>query len=121
MNRLDRLIEETLNTEDRALFAQYEEQGLLGQVGGLFAGKLGWVNGVQIVAQLAMTAAGAVAAVKFIGADDPIAMARWGMLLLFLMMAISVIKMMQWQQIQANRIIREVKRVELQLARSKAV
>ena len=38
-----------------------------------------------------------------------------------LFMAMSVIKIMQWQQVQANRVIREVKRLELQIARSKTI
>lgn len=120
MSKLDAMIEEALNAEDRAAFAHYEEQGLFGQIGGLFTGKLGWINAVQIVAQLALAAGGVYAAIRFIGLDDPAAMLRWGVLLLFLMMAVAVIKIMQWQQIQANRVIREVKRVELQLARTKS-
>ncbi len=120
MSRLDRLIEDALDAEDRAIFAQYGEQGLFGQVGGLFTGRLGWVNAVQAVTQIALFAGAVYAAAKFVGVDDLPQMIRWGALAGLLMLAVSVIKLMQWQQIQANRIIREVKRVELQLARAKA-
>jgi hypothetical protein len=119
MNKLDRMIEDALGMEDRAAFAQYDEQGLFGQVGGLFSGKLGWVNAVQLVAQLALTAGFFYAAIEFFAAATDTGLIRWGALGLVLLIAISVIKLMQWQQMQANRIIREVKRVELQIARSK--
>jgi len=45
---------------------------------------------------------------------------RWGAVASVWFRAMSVIKVMRWRQIQANRVIREVKRVELQLARAKA-
>lgn len=53
--------------------------------------------------------------------DDVALMIRWGGLCALLMVAVSVIKLMHWEQMQANRVNREVKRVELLLARSKAV
>lgn len=120
MNKLDRMIEEALDAEDRALLAEYGDKGIFGEVGELFAGKLGWINIAQFLAQLAIFAGFVYAALQAFAADDPQAMNGWAALVIVLMMAMSVIKIMQWQQIQANRVIREVKRVELQLARSKA-
>lgn len=121
MSKLDQMIEEALDTEDRALFANYGEEGLFSQIGGLFTGRLGWVNALTAVAQIALFAGALYAASRFVTVDHLAAMIRWGALAGFLMMAVAVIKLLQWEQIQANRIIREVKRVELQLARSKAV
>ena len=121
MSKLDKLIEDQLNAEDRALFDQYGEKGLFGEVGELFAGKMGPWNGIQLVAQFALLAVGIYAGREIITTDDPAAMLRYGVVFIGIFIAMSVIKLMQWQQIQANRVIREVKRVELQIARSKAV
>lgn len=120
MNKLDRMIEEALDAEDRAVLAQYGEKGLFGEVGELLSGKFGWINIVQFAAQLALFAGFIYAAFRAVAAEDPLALNGWAALVIVLMMAMSVIKIMQWQQIQANRVIREVKRVELQLARSNA-
>lgn len=121
MNKLDRLIEETLNAEDRALFSQYGEQGMFSEIAGLFTGKFGPWNMLTAVAQLILFAGALYAGRQFIAVDDLAEMIRWGALAGVLFAAISVIKLMQWEQVHANRIIREIKRVELQLARSKTV
>jgi hypothetical protein len=47
------------------------------------------------------------------------ALIRWGGLFALLILAMSVIKLMHWQQMQANRTIREVKRLALQLAKAR--
>lgn len=116
MSKFDQLIEDTLADEDQAVFAEYGEQGLFGQIGGLFTGKLGWVNAVQAVAQIALFAGAIYAVVNFLRVDGLPEMIRWGGLAGLLMLAVSVIKLMQWEQMQTNRVIREVKRVELRLA-----
>lgn len=120
MNKLDRMIEEALDAEDRAVLAQYGEKGIFGEVAELFTGKLGWINFAQFVVQFALFAGALYAGGRVIALDEPAALIRWSALVLGLFMAMGVIKIMQWQQMQANRVIREVKRVELQLARSKA-
>lgn len=121
MSKLDRLIEDALNEEDRALFAKFGEQGLFAEFGDLFRGRLGFVNAASAAAQIALFAGALFAGREFLSADDVAAMLRWGALFGGLFLAMSVIKLMHWMQIQANRVLREVKRVELQLARSKAV
>ncbi|MEK7266791.1 MAG: DUF6768 family protein [Pseudomonadota bacterium] len=121
MSKLDQLIEETLGAEDRALFAQYGERGMFGEIAGLFTGKFGPWNILTAIMQILMFAGALYAGRQFLAVDETLAMIRWGALTALLFAAMSTIKLMQWQQVQANRIIREVKRVELQLARSKAV
>ena len=121
MNKLDRMIEEALDAEDRSILAQYGEKGMFDEVVGLFTSKLGPWNILTAVVQVIMFAGALYAGRQFIVIDGSPEMIRWGILTLSLFVAISVIKIMHWQQVQANRIIREVKRVELQLARSKTV
>lgn len=120
MSKLDRMIEEALDAEDRAVFAEYGEKGLFGEVGELFSGKMAPWNMINIVVQFALFAGALYAARQFIEIDETAAMIRWGTLALALFLSMGVIKIMQWQQVQANRVIREVKRVELQLARTKS-
>ncbi len=120
MSKLDKLIEQSLDAEDRALLAQYGEQGMLGMVGELFAGKARWWVVLTTAVQIGLFAAALYAAVQFFAAADPVIAIRWGIVASVWFMAMATIKIMHWQQMQANRVIREVKRVELQLARSKA-
>lgn len=121
MNRLDRAIEEALDAEDRALLSQYGEKGLFGEVGELFTGKMAGWNVIHFVVQLALFAGALYAGRLFFTVEDLVPMIRYGMVTLGVFVAMGVVKIMQWQQVQANRVIREVKRVELQIARAKAV
>ncbi len=117
MSELDRMIEEALDAEDRAILDKYGEQELLGQVGGLFRGKLGWWIALTSFVQIALFAGAVYAAIQFVRVDDLTHMIRWGGLSAFLMSAVAVIKLMFFMRMQTNDILREVKRVELQLAR----
>lgn len=117
MSKLDQMIEEALRKEDRALFEAAGEQGFFGQVGGLFVGRLGWINVATMAAQIALFAGALFAGREFIAAVDPLAAIRWGALAGLLFAAMTVIKLMHWSQMQANRVIREVKRLELLTAR----
>lgn len=121
MSKLDRLIEDALNEEDRALFARFGEQGLFAGFGDLFRGRLGFVNAISALAQIGLFAGALFAGREFLAAGEVPAMLRWGALFGGLFLAMSVIKLMHWMQLQANRVLREVKRMELQIARSKTV
>jgi hypothetical protein len=121
MSKLDKLIEDALDKEDRALFARHGEEGLFGEVAGLFGGKLAWWNALTVVMQIILFAGALYAGKEFMATADVPGMIRWGGLCALLMIAVSIIKLMHWEQVQANRVIREVKRVELLIARAKAV
>ena len=120
MSKLDKVIEEALSVEDRAVLSRFGEQSLLGEVGGLFAGKLGWWVALTMLVQIALFTAGLYAAAKLLTLDDPVLATRWGIAAAVWFMAMGVIKLMHWQQMQTNRIIREVKRLELQVARARS-
>jgi hypothetical protein len=80
---------------------------------------MGWWNVLSSLIQVALFAAAIYATMKFLTLDDPVLVTRWGVAAAVWFMAMSVIKLMHWQQMQANRVIREVKRLELQVARSR--
>lgn len=117
MTDLDRMIEEALNAEDRAILDRYGEQGMFAQLGGLFQGKLAFWTALIALAQIGMFAVAVFAMMKFMNAGDAQTLARWAALAWFAATGVIVIKTWFWMQMQANRILREVKRVELQVAR----
>jgi len=117
MSKLDKRIEEALQAEDRALMNQLGEQGLLGQFGGLFRGKMAWITVVTLAAGLVMTVIGFYAAWKFATIEDTNTMLRWAGLAWFGLMVQMMIKQWSWMRMETNRVLREVKRLELQMAR----
>ena len=117
INELDDKIREALSEQDRVLMDQFGEQGIFGQLGSLFQGKLAWLSMVTLVAGTIMFVIGIYATWQFATVDDVPTMLRWGGIAWFGLMAMSMIKVWSWMRMEANRTLREVKRLELQIAR----
>lgn len=117
MTDIDRMIEEALEGEDQALFRERaREPGFFGQAFGLFGGRNGWVNMVMMAAQALLFVGGVWAAWRFFEAETPLSALHWGLPAAVLMLASLVIKASMMPEIQANRLMREIKRLELRLA-----
>ncbi len=120
MRDLDNLIEEALGKEERDLLVRIgEEPGFFGMAFGLFSGRLGWVNMVMVAVQALTFIAGAYAAWMFFEAGDTVTQLRWGLPSAVLLILSTMIKVSMWPEIHANRLMRELKRIELQLAQAR--
>ena len=120
MRDVDNLIEEALDKEEREILSRIgEEPGFFGMAFGLFSGRLGWVNILLMVVQGVTFVAGAYAAWMFFEAADPVSQLRWGLPSAVLLILATMIKMAMWPEVHANRLMRELKRIELQLARTR--
>jgi len=116
INELDKKIQEALSEEDNALMAHFEEQGLLDQLGGLFKGKLAWLSVLTIIIGTILTIIAVYAIWKFVTANDVASMIRWGGLAWIAGTSQMMIKLWSWMRMETNRTLREVKRLELQIA-----
>ncbi len=117
----DQLIGEALNDEERELLAKIgDEPGYFAQAISIFRGPLAWV--IWLIYLLGIGAfAGFVYAVwQFFGTTDPLMAIRWGFGALVLFKMAIFFKGSMGAHGEANRIMREIKRVELQLARLQA-
>ncbi|CAN5227091.1 hypothetical protein BH24PSE1_BH24PSE1_04990 [soil metagenome] len=119
MRDLDQMIDEALDAEERQLMRDIGgEPGFFSQALGIFGGPGGWVNALLMVVQTALFFAGACAAWNFFDAAEPLAALRWGIPAAVLLLMALIIKLSVWPTMQANRVIRELKRIELQIARA---
>ena len=116
-DKLDTLIREALEGEDRAIYEQTGELGYFAQAFGLFSGKWGWVSWVIMIVQLVLFLAGAWAAWRFFQTDDALGALKWGLPAATLLLMAAQMKLSLMPALQADRIIREIKRLELLLAR----
>jgi hypothetical protein len=116
MSKIDEMIGKALTEEDRALLASHAEPGYLNQAFGIFRGPMGrimWM--VNIAAGLAFFG-GLYAVWHMSGADDALAAVKWGVGSLFLFQMTAMCKTLMGNRMEANRMLRELKRVELQLS-----
>jgi len=117
MDELDKKIQEALSDEDNALMAHFEEQGLMGQLGGLFQGKLAWLSVFTILIGTILTVIAVYAIWQFVVADDVPSMLRWGGLAWITGISQMMIKLWSWMRMETNRTLRQIKRLELQIIR----
>ncbi|WP_439478313.1 DUF6768 family protein [Brevundimonas sp.] len=117
MQDIDRMIEEALNDEERALFRETaREPGFFGQAFGLLGGPNGWVNVVMMVVQAALFVSGLWAGWRFFEAETPLSALHWGLPAAVLVLSSLIIKLGMMPELQANRLMRELKRLQLQAA-----
>lgn len=120
MADLDRMIEDALDDEDRALLEQFGEQGIFEQTFGVFKGKTAWMTILLSIVMVALFAAGVYCVFRFLTTPDLAAMLRWGAAAWVVLTGLIFVKLWFWMQMQTNQVLREVKRVELQIARLQA-
>ncbi|WP_269585015.1 DUF6768 family protein [Roseibium sp. Sym1] len=119
MDKLDRLIEDALKDEDQRLVEETRELGFFALGLKQFTGKLGWVTWVVMTLQGLMFLAGVWCAVQFYGTQDVLGAVKWGLTAAVLMLLATALKLSLAPQMQADRILRELKRIELMVLSAK--
>ena len=115
---LDQLIHEALAAEDKALLDELgEEPGYFRQAFGIFRGKLGWVMWVAYIVNIAAAGLAIWAVWNLFQTSDPVMTVRWALLVLASMIVGLFLKGTMATEIQQKRTLREIKRLELQIAR----
>lgn len=113
---IDRLIEQALTEEEATFYHKLDEQNLLEMVGGLFQGKMKWLSVMVMIIQVIMFALAVYFAIQFFTATELEQMIRLGVAAMVFLLSTTVLKMFQWMQMDKNAIIREIKRMELQVS-----
>ena len=118
MNRIDELINETLTKEDEALLASFgKEPSYFHQAMALFSGKLGWAMWLVGIVQLLLFVAAMYALYKAFIGDELMSVLRWGIGAVVLVQLSALLRSFMGMQFEANRVLREIKRLELRLVR----
>ena len=113
---IDKLITEALTKEEAKYFKELEEQPIHQQVFGLYKGKMKWVTLYATLIMLPLFGLAVYAGYKFFTIDDTVIMIRWGAIMFLAWMATGFIKLFNWNQMDKNALIREMKRLEFQLS-----
>jgi Family of unknown function (DUF6768) len=120
MDDIDRKIEEALSEEDRSLMNEFGEQGMFALLFSVYRGPQAWIVSLTTFVMLIMVGGGFYSLWKLIGVWGSPEALIWGAAVFVLMMMVSFIKVWFWIRMESNRVIREVKRLELQIARLQA-
>jgi hypothetical protein len=117
MTDLDQAIRESLSSEDTELFDRLgADQALHRQVLATFEGQLRWLNAAGWIAGLVLFGVASISAWRFVQAQELGDMLRWGAASALGFAGVALVKVWFWMELQRNSIMREVKRLELQVA-----
>jgi hypothetical protein len=117
MNELDRAIRQSLSAEDTELFDRFgADQSLHRQVLATFEGRLRWFNTAGWIAGFVLFVVGCALAWRFVFAEELADMLRWGAASALAFAGLMLVKVWFWLELQKNAIVREVKRLEVQVA-----
>ncbi len=118
MRDLDKMIDDALIEEESELLRQIgEKPGFLEQAFGMFGAGVKWTVALMMVIQTLLFFGGLWAAWNFFQAAEPVTQLRWGLPAAVLMLMALSIKLAVAPAIHTNRLMRELKRIELQIAR----
>jgi len=116
IEEIDKLIKETLSQEEAKFYDGLDEQGLWGMVVGIFQGKIGWIVVIMNIINLIVFGLLIYCFVQFFNVTETNELIKWGLGIVICMVFNVMIKLYAWMQMDKNAIIREMKRLELQVS-----
>ena len=118
MKEIDAIIREAMdNEEDRRWFDELDEQSLREMVLDSFKGKSRWLVYTVYLSLTVFTVLFVISAFRFFAVESEREMIAWGVSAIFCSIAIAMLKIWYWIELNKNAVTREIKRFELQLAR----
>lgn len=116
MEDIDKLIKETLNEEEAKFYDQLDEQNLFQMLGGVFKGKNSWVALVMNIFNALVFGLLIYCIIQTMDVEKTNDLILWVGAVIICFLTMSMIKIYFWMQIHKNAVIREIKRLELQVS-----
>jgi hypothetical protein len=116
MEDIDKLIKETLSQEEAKFYDDLEEQGVVGMLIGMFRGKNKWIIILMNFMTLVFFGCFLYCIIQFFRVEETNELIKWGVGSLAFLLGVSMLKVFAWMQMDKNALIREIKRLELQIS-----
>jgi hypothetical protein len=116
MHDIDQLIKDTLTQEEAKFYDDLEEQNLLQMIFGIFSGKNSWIVIAMSIVQVAFFGLFIYFSVKFFKAENTNELIRFGVFGTLSFLVSCMLKLFSWMQMDKKAIVREIKRLELQVS-----
>jgi uncharacterized membrane protein len=113
---IDKLITDSLTKEEAEFYNHFEEEGVFESWFGVYKGKHGWMAAVQSIFITISTVVAIYCGYRFFTVDTMIELFRYGAGMFIGIMFTAFLKLWLWMQIDKNSVLREMKRMEFQIA-----
>ena len=117
MTSLDQAIRQALSAEDAAFLARFEQETPLSEALGTFRGRWGALNVFAAIITFALFGLFIYCVVNMLDAAEARDAVLWSVGAVVTMLGVAMLKMYFWMEMNKNVVLREVKRLELQVAR----
>jgi hypothetical protein len=114
--RIDDLIKEALNSEEAKFYDELGEQTLLEKFGQAHKGKTGWLTSIMTIMHVLVFVVFIFCTVQFFNTEVAIELIKWASAGFLCMIFMGMMKLYIWMQIDKNDILRELKRLEMQVS-----
>ena len=116
MSEIDDMIKKALTEEESEVLKSLEEESFFDMLTANFKGKLGWISVYAAVLTFVFFGVSIYAAIEFFKTDVVKELIMWSAVFMFSIITVSLLKIWQWLQMDKNRLLREIKRLELQVS-----
>lgn len=116
MEEIDQLIKESLSEEEAKFYDNLDEQNVFQMLGGVFHGKNRWIMLLFNVFTFVFLGMLIYCIVQFFNTEVTNELIKWSVAGIICVMAVSMLKLFIWMQMDKNAILREMKRLELQVS-----
>ena len=116
MEDIDKLIKETLTKEEAKFYDELDEQNLFEMLGGVYQGKNSWLMVLMNIIQVIFFGFFIYCAIQFFKVEETNELIKWGIFGSIALYAQSMLKLFTWMQMDKKAIIREIKRLEIQIS-----
>ncbi|MTI86435.1 MAG: hypothetical protein FH748_00550 [Balneolaceae bacterium] len=113
---IDQLITESLNKDEAEFYNALDEENIFKMWGRVYTGKNGWAAIIQSIAIAIFAAVGIYCGYQFFTTSSTHLMFKYGAGMFISMIFASQLKSWVWNQINKIALIREIKRIEFQVA-----
>ncbi|GAA4883157.1 hypothetical protein GCM10023311_01590 [Flaviramulus aquimarinus] len=113
---IDKLIKETLTEEEAKFYDDLDEQDLFGMFRGLFKGKMKWLIIAMNIVNLVVFVLLIYCIVQFFHTEEINELIKWASAGFVCLLIGGMIKLYAWMQMDKNALMREIKRLELQVS-----
>ncbi len=116
MEDIDKLIKDSLTEEEAKFYDELDEQNLFQMLGGIYKGKNSWLIILMNIFQIIFFGLFIYCAIQFFKVEQTNELIKWGIFGSVALYAQSMLKLFAWMQMDKKAIIREIKRLEIQVS-----
>lgn len=113
---IDQLISESLSKEEAEFYKNLDEPGLFRSWGDIYTGKFGRIALIMSVVHLIVFAVAVYCGYKVFTLEGTVEILQYATAMFIALIFASMIKLWHWMQMDKNSLLREMKRLEFQVA-----